>query len=117
MADIPEILRKAVKATIRVREIDSDVLHVVIAQTSEMAEEMVRAIGEKAIRAGRAVTWEDGTKEWINVEAEWVDGDYVWAEDGDLVRCTRTHIRVSSTGGRTVTQLRRVWRFFDDVAG
>jgi len=67
---------------------------------------------QREMRKGHAVTWADGRKEWINLEAEWVDGDYVWHKDGNRVRIQCLH-SVIIDGEITVTELRKTWRNYD----
>lgn len=93
--------------------VDRTIQRVFIGTTEDNPEAMARRDAEKAIKAGHAVTWPDGTREWINTTQDWVDGDYVWHEDGDRVRCTRTRVHVAPDGTRTERKLRKVWRQFE----
>jgi len=64
---------------------------------------------------GEKVTWADGREEWINHQAEWIDGDYVWNEDGNRVRIQRLHTVIDAEGHKTVTELPKTWRNYDLV--
>ena len=73
--------------------------------------------GEAALKKGNAVTWADGTREFINVDADLVeDGDgYVWADDGNRVRCLRTRVTITPDGTRSEKALRPTYRLYENI--
>ena len=93
--------------------------HLIICGTKEGALKAAREIGEKAIKAGNAVTWADGSKEWITAEAATVPGDpsfsLVFHEDGDRIRIRRFRVTLAPDGELSRRELRSSWRNCDKI--
>lgn len=109
------LLATAAKVAITIHKTTEREVHLVVAGSAEEAERLATEAADKAMRAGHAVTWPDGRRTWISTEAIWRDGDYVWHEDGDRVRCERKLITMRD-GEREERVLSRPWRHYDSVA-
>ena len=97
--------------------------HLHVASTDENAEKSMSDEVKKFLAKGRAVTYPDGSREWINVEEDFErDEDgiprEIFAKDGNRSRHSRTHVKVAADGTRTETALRKSWRVArDDLPG
>jgi hypothetical protein len=80
-------------------------------------EKLARRAGEKAMRAGHSVTWNNGVKQWIRVEVEMRAGHYVWNPDETRIRCTRTLMTKAADGQITMKKLRPVYKTWEAAWG
>lgn len=112
---IKKILAEAVTMTVTIHHGDHDELHVAVGSTVEEAEKITRDVAGKAMKAGKAVTWENGTKEWLDWDVVWdsARGDFIWHEDGNRVRYKRVRSTMTADGEFKRKVLRTVWRLLD----
>lgn len=112
-----EILASSSKGSFMIHYADHDEMNVVIAGSQAEVDECIKRDGTKALKAGRSVTWPDGTKEWRRVQTDWnaETHDYIWHEDGDRVRCTTYVCQRDRDGNFTQVAGRKSWRLYDTL--
>lgn len=115
--EVDELLRSESCIVFSVVKPGAREVHVILGDSREQSEAEAEKVTEKALRAGHSVE-RGGVRTNVEVEAVFVDGDHVWAEDGDRIKVAHKRVTCERNGeGKWRRAAEEVvghsWRRFD----